>query len=81
MGQGFATEAAAALLEFVRGSLRVANVMAWPAARNAASARVAEKIGLVRGGFLPDRHGTMHAVYILPHMQFDKSIAAALWGL
>jgi RimJ/RimL family protein N-acetyltransferase len=63
-GQGFATEAASAALEWAR-SLGLSEVVALIMAGNAASRRVAEKIGL-----RPDGE-TQHAG--LPHLVYKRS--------
>lgn len=51
-GQGYATEAARALLEWAFASLDLNRVQAEADTRNAASARVLEKLGFVREGTL-----------------------------
>jgi RimJ/RimL family protein N-acetyltransferase len=51
-GQGFATEAARALLEWAFETLELNRVQAATDARNAASARVLEKLGFMREGTL-----------------------------
>ena len=51
-GQGYATEAAGALLEWAFDTLDLNRVQAETDTRNAASARVLEKLGFVREGTL-----------------------------
>jgi RimJ/RimL family protein N-acetyltransferase len=51
-GQGFATEAAGALLEWAFDTLELNRVQAEADTRNVASARVLEKLGFVREGTL-----------------------------
>lgn len=51
-GQGFATEAAAALLHWAFDSLDLNRVQAETDTRNTASSRVLEKLGFVREGML-----------------------------
>lgn len=51
-GQGYATEAARALLQWAFGSLDLNRVQAETDTRNAASARVLEKLGFAREGTL-----------------------------
>jgi ribosomal-protein-alanine N-acetyltransferase len=51
-GHGYATEAAAALLEWAYGALDLNRVQAETDTRNLASARVLEKLGFVREGTL-----------------------------
>jgi RimJ/RimL family protein N-acetyltransferase len=51
-GQGFATEAASALLQWAFDTLDLNRVQAETDTRNAASARVLEKLGFVREGTL-----------------------------
>jgi len=51
-GNGYATEAASALLAFGFNHLRLHRVWAWCIAENAASARVLEKIGMRQEGRL-----------------------------
>jgi ribosomal-protein-alanine N-acetyltransferase len=51
-GQGYATEAARALLRWAFGTLDLNRVQAETDTRNAASARVLEKLGFVREGTL-----------------------------
>ncbi|MFT4011446.1 MAG: GNAT family protein [Nocardioidaceae bacterium] len=51
-GQGYATEAARAVLEWAFGTLDLNRVQAETDTRNAASARVLEKLGFVREGTL-----------------------------
>ncbi|MET0306090.1 MAG: GNAT family N-acetyltransferase [Solirubrobacterales bacterium] len=64
-GQGLATEAASGALEWAR-SLDLSEVVALIMAGNAASRRVAEKIGLRRDG------ETQHAG--LPHLVYKRSL-------
>jgi ribosomal-protein-alanine N-acetyltransferase len=47
-GQGYATEAAAAVLAYGRARLPGARLVAWADVDNAASLRVLEKIGMIR---------------------------------
>lgn len=51
-GHGFATEAAAAMLDFAFEELRLHRVAAWCVADNAGSIRVLEKLGLRQEGHL-----------------------------
>jgi [ribosomal protein S5]-alanine N-acetyltransferase len=51
-GHGYATEAARALLQWAFGTLDLNRVQAETDTRNAASARVLEKLGFVREGTL-----------------------------
>ncbi|MFJ6416028.1 GNAT family N-acetyltransferase [Paeniglutamicibacter sp. NPDC091659] len=52
-GNGYATEAAAAMLDFARHTLGMRRVVATCRPENAGSIRVLEKAGLRRTGFLP----------------------------
>lgn len=54
-GQGFATEAAAALVAFGFGSLGLHRINAWCVADNAASARVLQKLGMSLEGRVRER--------------------------
>lgn len=51
-GQGYATEAVAAVLDLAFGEFRMHRVIAQMDARNAASARLAERLGMTREAFL-----------------------------
>jgi RimJ/RimL family protein N-acetyltransferase len=51
-GRGYATEAARALLQWAFATLDLNRVQAETDTRNAASARVLEKLGFVREGML-----------------------------
>jgi [ribosomal protein S5]-alanine N-acetyltransferase len=53
-GQGYASEAAAAILHFAFASLGLHRVQATCRPENVASARVLEKIGMVEEGLLRD---------------------------
>ena len=63
-GQGYATEAAAAVLAYAR-TLPGARIIAQVVIANAASVRVLEKIGMVRERELDDPLGPM-AIYVDP---------------
>ncbi len=52
-GQGYATEASAAILEFGKTELSAAKITVAHAVDNTASQRVIEKLGFVRTGFNP----------------------------
>ncbi len=52
-GHGYATEAAAAMLDFARDTLGMRRAVATCRPQNAGSIRVLEKAGLRRAGFLP----------------------------
>ncbi len=54
-GQGYATEAARALLAFGFGELRLHRIWAYCIAENVASARVLQKIGMQREGRLREK--------------------------
>jgi len=54
-GQGYATEAARALLGFGFGELRLHRIWAYCIAENVASARVLERIGMQREGRLREK--------------------------
>ncbi|KAF2673413.1 GNAT family acetyltransferase [Microthyrium microscopicum] len=66
-GQGYATEGAKAMLDYVTGELQLPGVVAFVNERNAASARVAEKLGFENRGerkllmFGPDKTGIVWA--------------------
>jgi len=49
-GHGYATEAAAALLRFGQGTLRLRDITATCRPENTASAKVLEKIGMIQVG-------------------------------
>lgn len=51
-GQGYATEAARAMLAFAFETLRVHRVAAWCVAENTGSVRVLEKLGMVQEGHM-----------------------------
>ncbi len=55
-GQGYATEAARALVQFGFSQLHVHRVWSWCIADNAASVRVLEKLGMRREGRLREKH-------------------------
>ncbi|MPY65945.1 GNAT family N-acetyltransferase [Deinococcus sp. SDU3-2] len=52
-GQGYAAEAMTALLDFLAGGWGVREALAQVDSRNAASIRLLERLGFVRGGFTP----------------------------
>ena len=52
-GQGYATEAATAMVEFAFRELGLSRLSSWCIADNAASARVLEKLGMTQEGRLP----------------------------
>jgi RimJ/RimL family protein N-acetyltransferase len=68
-GHGYATEAAAAVLDFAFGRLELAEVVAFTAIGNARSWAVMERLGMARGGdfehpALPEGHRLRrHALY------------------
>jgi len=68
-GHGYATEAASAVLHFIRTTLGIKDVMAWPGTKNKASIAVATKIGMVEAGFIIDEHGEEDLVYAMPGMK------------
>lgn len=53
-GQGIATEACVSILDFAFGQLLLNKVVAECLAKNPASARVLEKVGMVQEGYLKD---------------------------
>lgn len=71
MGKGYATEAAGELLRRARGEFGFPDITAFPSVENPASNRVAQKLGFVEGGRIPDgdRPGKVYAVWILPGMK------------
>ena len=54
-GNGYATEAARAIVEFGFTELRLHRVWAWCAADNTGSAHVLEKLGMQREGRMRDK--------------------------
>lgn len=54
-GQGYATEAAQAILKFGFEELRMHRIWSWCVAQNLASVRVLEKIGMRREGHLREK--------------------------
>ena len=54
-GQGYATEAAQAILKFGFEKLRMHRIWSWCVAENVASVRVLEKIGMLREGHLREK--------------------------
>ncbi len=64
-GQGYATEAAEAVLDYGLGELKFSRVWALLLPENAASRRVAQKIGMEYVG-LGVKSGHQHEFYILP---------------
>jgi len=63
-GQGYATEAAAAVRDFAFGELGLQRIVSYIVPENIASRRVAEKIGLSEEKqFMKD--GRLHIVYAL----------------
>ena len=70
--KGYASEAAAELLRYVREDLRIKEVIAWPDPKNFASCSVATKIGMIEGGQMKDRDsGELITVYVLPGMKIE----------
>ena len=69
---GYATEAAAELLRYVREELGVRGVVAWVKnPENVGSGRVAERIGMVKGGEVRDeKTGKMKVLYVLEGMRW-----------
>ncbi|ALO45741.1 GNAT family N-acetyltransferase [Pseudohongiella spirulinae] len=64
-GQGFATEAATALLEYAFASLGIHYVIATTAPENAASHRVLLKAGMQRGELQDNEDGTQTQVFFI----------------
>ncbi len=64
-GRGFATEAARAMLAAALGPLGLERVIATILPENAASIRVAEKIGMRADGWM-DRDGAPHLRWVAP---------------
>ena len=76
-GRGYATEAAGAVLGFAFGKLDLNRVYAHHMARNPASGRVLEKIGMKREGLLRQRvrkWGVFEDVVILAILRADWSL-------
>jgi len=70
MRQGYATEAARELLRWIREDFSMEEVVVLPGAHNPASIRVAEKLGFVEGGQIPDYDaGKTYSIFVLPGMQ------------
>ena len=70
--QGYASEAAAELLRYVRENLAIKEVIAWLDPKNLASCKVATKIGMVEGGQMKDRDsGVLKTLYVLPGMKIE----------
>ena len=79
-GKGYASEAATELWRFAREDLGIEEVVAWPGVSNQQSQRVAEKVGLVKGGEMKDRDGNLVVMYILPGMRFDEHMVLSVLG-
>ena len=72
-GHGYATEAAAELLRYVREDLGIKEVIAWPNPANIGSVKVAERIGMVKSGEVKDKAtGQIKVVYALEGMDWPK---------
>ena len=70
-GNGYATEAATELLRYLREELGINEIIAWPNPANVASMKIAEKIGMVRGGDVKDKdNGQIQAVFVLEGMKW-----------
>lgn len=79
-GQGYATEAAAALIQLLRDQLGITEVVAWPGIHNLPSINVARRVGFVEGPPLKDDSGGENCVFILPGMKLDDNITLSLYG-
>lgn len=68
MGHGYATEAAARVLQWAREGLGLEEIAVFPSETNQANNRVAEKLGFVPGGQVPHEHqpGRYRNVLVLP---------------
>jgi len=80
-GHGYATEAVRALVDLAFGTYRMRRVLAEVDARNTASARVCERVGMTREGYLRQDHlskgvWTDNLVYGLLADEWNGAVAA-----
>ena len=71
MGNGYAPEAAREVLRWAREYFDIKAVVVLLGGANSRSNRVAEKLGFIEGGQIPDseRHGKSYNVLVLPGME------------
>ncbi|MBD2677954.1 GNAT family N-acetyltransferase [Nostoc paludosum FACHB-159] len=77
-GQGYATEAAQAILKFGFTELKMHRIWSWCVAENIASSRVLEKIGMCREGHLQEKgliKGRWHDNFIYAIHENDWKIS------